>query len=266
MSQIPPLVDIHCHMLPGIDDGAKDWKAALAMARIAVADGIRTVVVTPHQLGSYSHNMGDDIRHQTAQLQQFLRRHGVPLHVLPGADVRIDSDMIARLKSGDCLTLADRGRHVLLELPHELYMPLEPVLKQLAGLSMVGILSHPERNQGLLRRPDLVEPLVRAGCLMQITADSLIGTFGSGPQEFSESLLRQGLVHFISSDAHSPRSRRPLLRHAMVHAAGIVGEQDALTLCSTNPAAVALGGEVRQLMPPAPAGGMLRRLFRKAAA
>src|SRR5688572_1974200 len=87
-------VDIHCHLVPGIDDGAKTWQESLAMARMAVADGITTIVVTPHQLGTYAHNSGELIRHRTAELQQELDAHDIPLQVLPGADVRIDDGMI----------------------------------------------------------------------------------------------------------------------------------------------------------------------------
>ena len=112
-----PLVDIHCHLLPAIDDGATDSAESLAMARLAVADGITTVIVTPHQLGNYGRNAGEAIRTQCRQLQEFLDGHGVALQVLPGADVRIEPDMIRRIRAGDVLTLADRRKHVLLEVP-----------------------------------------------------------------------------------------------------------------------------------------------------
>src|SRR5690349_9514653 len=98
------------------------------MARMALADGTSTVVVTPHQLGAFAHNKGDAIRARTAELQGLLADRGLALRVLPGADVRIESEMISKLRSREVLTLADWGRHVLLELPHELYFPLEPVL------------------------------------------------------------------------------------------------------------------------------------------
>ena len=237
-------VDIHCHLVPGIDDGAKSWHESLAMARMAVADGIETIVVTPHQLGSYAHNSGEMIRHRTAELQRELDAHHIPLRVLPGADVRIDDGMINGLKNGDVVTLGDHGRHVLLELPHEMYFPLEPVLDDLAQAGMVGILSHPERNQGLLKQPSLVITLVDYGCLMQVTAGSLTGTFGPNSQNMAEWMLNEGVVHFLSTDAHGPRSRRPLLGRAYQHAAELAGEETAIDLCCRNPAAIAAGGEV----------------------
>ncbi len=194
--------DIHCHLLPAIDDGAEHWDEALAMARLAADDGISTIITTPHQLGGYGHNRGDDIRQRVAELQQQLDLAGVRLNVLPGADVRIESGMIDRLRSGDVLTLGDHRRHVLLELPHELYLPLEPIIDELKRYGMVGILSHPERNQGILRCPEIVAPLVDHGCLMQITAGSICGTFGPACRQLSEWLLAEGLVHFVATDAH----------------------------------------------------------------
>jgi protein-tyrosine phosphatase len=93
-------VDIHCHLLPGIDDGSPNWETSLAMARMAVADGTRTVVVTPHQLGNFSKNRGDAIRQLTCQLQEVLRQNDINLEVMPGADVRIEDNMIELLASG----------------------------------------------------------------------------------------------------------------------------------------------------------------------
>ena len=241
MEGIEPFVDIHCHLLPGVDDGARDWRESLAMARMAVNDGFGTIVVTPHQLGNYRQNSGELVRQRTAELQALFEEQAVPLRVLPGADVRIESDMVELLRKGDVLSLADRRRHVLLELPHELYMPLEPLLKELESAKLVGILSHPERNLGLLEDPRPVERLVDLGCLMQVTAGSLLGAFGGPVQKLSESLLKQGLVHFISTDAHGVRSRRPLMHAAFERVVELTDWQAGLDLCCRHPARVADG-------------------------
>jgi protein-tyrosine phosphatase len=237
-------VDVHCHLLPGIDDGAKDWDESLAMARLAVEDGTATIVATPHQLGNFDHNRGDDIRGLVAEVQQRITAARIPLTVLPGADVRIEPDMVERLVRGDVLTLGDHRRHVLLELPHELYLPLEPLLERLSRRKIIGVLSHPERNQGILRQPDVLGPLVDAGCLLQITAGSLCGTFGPECQAFCEWLLSEGLVHFVATDAHGPRSRRPLMQRAFERVVELAGETTATDLCSNNPGRVAAGQSV----------------------
>jgi protein-tyrosine phosphatase len=238
-------VDIHCHLLPGIDDGAQSVADSLAMARMAVDDGIRTIICTPHQLGNFGHNCGEDIRRRVLELQTELTKAGLPLQVVAGADVRIEPGMVERLQTGSVLTLGDQCRHVLLELPHELYLPLEPVLAELARAKMVGVLSHPERNEGILRNPNVLPPLVDAGCLMQITAGSLCGTMGPQCREMSEWMLAEGLVHFVATDAHSPKSRRPLLRRAFERVAELTNAEMATVLCHANPISVVEGRTVR---------------------
>lgn len=237
-------VDIHCHLTPGIDDGAKDDAEAVAMARMAVAEGTATVICTPHQLGNFRHNRGDEIRRRVQALQEMLNANQVPLVVLPGADVRIEDDMPQLLASGDVLTLGDLGKHVLLELPHDVYLPLEPVLDSLAKRGMVGVLSHPERNRGIMRNPELIEPLVHAGCLMQVTTGSLTGSFGPECQKVAERFVAGGLVHFLATDAHGPKSRRPLFQEAFQRAVALTGESAALQMCRDNPRLVAEGRDV----------------------
>ena len=243
-AQPEPFVDIHCHLVPGIDDGSQNWEDTLAMAQMAVKDGISTIVVTPHQLGSYGHNDGDTIRARTAELQQFLNDRFVPLKVLPGGDVRIEEDLVKMVREGRVMSLADHRKHVLLELPHEMYIPLERLLSEMAANRMVGILSHPERNQGIITNPRVVGPLVDIGCLMQVTAGSLVGTFGPQIQKLSEDLVVQGLVHFISTDAHSPKNRRPLMRRSFERVAELTDFETATRLCCRNPACVAAGLDV----------------------
>ena len=239
-----PFVDIHCHLTPSIDDGATDDATAIAMARMAVEHGTKTIIATPHQLGGYAHNSGDEIRSRVANLNALLAEHTIPLTVLPGGDVRIDENLPARIEAGEVMTLGDHRKHILLELPHELYVPLEPLLDGLARADIVGILSHPERNAGILRKPELVGPLVERGCLMQVTAGSLTGSFGSESRRFAEWMLAEGLIHFLASDGHGLRSRRPILLPAFQRAAELVGEHVATELCCRNPAAVAAGEDV----------------------
>lgn len=104
-----PFVDIHCHILPGVDDGPNAWEQSLEMARLALADGTATVIATPHQLGGYPQNHGEMIRQRTRELQQALDREGIALTVLPGADVRIEPELVAKIRAGAVLTLADGG-------------------------------------------------------------------------------------------------------------------------------------------------------------
>ncbi|MBM4003069.1 MAG: hypothetical protein FJ295_07230 [Planctomycetes bacterium] len=236
--------DIHCHLLPGVDDGARSWDEALEMARIAHADGIRAVIATPHQLGAYAHNTGDMLRMKTAKLQLQLQSEGIELQVLPGADVRIEPELVPRLLQGEVLTLADQRRHVLLELPHDLYFPLEKLVDRLLGHGIVAILSHPERNQGLLRQRHRLSGLVERGCLMQVTAGSFSGSFGNVCQQMADWMLGQRLVHFIATDAHGPHVRRPLMQRAFDYVSERHGVDLARLLCGENPRAVCDGRQV----------------------
>ncbi len=249
------VVDIHSHLLPGLDDGSSSWQETLAMAQMAVAEGISTMVVTPHQLGNFAKNTGDQIRERTTELQRFLQSHQVPLNVLPGGDVRIEPEMMRGLQQSDVLTLADRGRHVLLELPHEIYFPLEPVLEQLGAAGYVGILSHPERNHGLQRSPEVLGPLVDHGCLMQVTAGSLTGLFGQASCELSKWMLNEGLVHVIATDAHGCKVRRPRIQQALRLVAQWTDSPTAQALGCQNPQSIVCGQEV--------AGGRRRKSARK---
>ncbi len=236
-------VDIHCHILPGIDDGARDWEEAIGMAEMAVADGIRTIVATPHQLGNHGENSGGTIRALAGQFQEMLDRRRIPLRVLPGGDVRIEPQLVPGIHARQVLTLADRKRHVLLELPHEVYFPLNRLLKELSASGIVGILSHPERNQAILQQPRLARELADQGCLLQITAGSLLGAFGAASRQFAESLIGQGLVHFVATDAHGLRARRPRLSEAFSLVAAIAGKSTAERLFYHNPKAVSEGAD-----------------------
>jgi len=238
-------VDIHCHLLPDVDDGAADMREALAMARMSVAEGTTTIIATPHQLGAYAHVKVDDIRRRAADLQKQLSTANIPLRVLPGADVRVEPGVAQAIARGEVLTLGDHKKHVLLELPHEIYVPLEPVLQELWARKLVGVLSHPERNQGVLREPGLLMPLVDAGCLLQVTAGSVCGMFGPQCQQLCEWLLGEGLVHFVATSAHNSRTRPPMMGGAYQRIISLTDEATALDLCSRNPAKVAVGEAVR---------------------
>ncbi|NLE38784.1 MAG: hypothetical protein GX621_12235 [Pirellulaceae bacterium] len=231
-------IDTHCHMLPGVDDGAATWDESLVMARAAVTDGIGATIVTPHQLGTNRQLDGPTIRAKTAHLQEYLDQNDVPLRVLPGAEVRVEPDLIDRIREGEVLTLADHGRYVLLELPHEVYIPLNDLLQNMRRAGLIGILAHAERNQGILHQPKVVSSLVDAGCLLQVTAGSLVGSFGPDVQKLAERLVEQGQVHFVATDAHGPKVRRPQMRRAYQRVVELAGYRMASDLFHRNPAAV----------------------------
>ena len=237
--------DIHCHIIPNIDDGADSMMVASSMAKQAVKNGTNLVVATPHQLGVNSRVTTDAIKNGIALLQDQLDSENIELTVFPGADVRIDPELPQLLKQGSVLTLADRGKHVLLELPHDTYYPLNQLLKSLGKQGLVGILSHPERNRGIIKSPDVMRDVVEAGGLLQITAASLTGTFGSSCQEIAELAVEEGLVHFIASDAHDTKHRPFGMRDAYDTICDIAGEELADLVCCENPARIFEGDDVK---------------------
>jgi protein-tyrosine phosphatase len=246
VTSLPSFVDIHCHLLPGADDGAADWEEALAMARLAVADGISAVVATPHQGGLFPCDRGPSIREQVRAFQQSLDREQTPLRVFSGGELRIEdglvpAEVIAGVANGQILTLADRRRHLLLDLAENEYLPVEPLLAALRPAGLTGILAHPERNRRILAQPELLDTLVRAGCALQLTADSMVGEFGSEVQRLAHRLVRDGVVQLVASDAHHAHFRRPLLADAFRCVAGLADEETARQLCIDNPNRILAG-------------------------
>lgn len=244
MHPVEPFVDIHCHLLPGVDDGARSWDETREMAQMAVTNGIKTIIATPHQGGTFAHNSAEVIQARVAECQALLDEHRIALRVLAGADVRLSEDLMRDIVRGATMTLANHRRHLLLDLPHERYVPMEHLLNDLAKAGIAAILSHPERNQGLLKKRALVERLVDQGCLMQVTSGSLLGTFGPNCQDLAVWMLARGLVHFVATDAHGMHSRRPLLHRVYEKLVELVGREEAIALCCRNPAQVASGEEV----------------------
>ena len=246
METNPPLfTDIHCHIIPCIDDGAENLAESILMARKAVSEGTKALIATPHQLGSNRKVTAVAIKNGVSLLQNHLDVENIELTVLPGADIRIDPELPKLLKHGKVLTLADRGKHVLLELPHETYFPLDSLLKALRKQGLVGILSHPERNRGIMKNPDVMWDVVEAGGLLQITAASLTGAFGSSCQEIAELAVDEGLLHFIASDAHDTKHRPFGMRDAYDTICDMAGEELADLVCCENPARVFEGDDVK---------------------
>lgn len=143
-------------------------------------------------------------------------------------------------------------------MPHDLCLSMDRLLAELTLAGLIAILSHPERNQGILRQPSLVEPLVAAGCLLQVTAGSLTGTFGRQVQGVAQWLVKSGLTHFVASDGHRPTVRRPLLNRAYRQLINLVGESAAQELCCRNPARLVHGEKIAPVFPKAGGGGWFR--------
>lgn len=245
------MIDLHCHMLPGLDDGAVDLAVAVEMARQFVDDGVGVVACTPHILPGLYHNSGPDIRTAVAQLRSVLADAGVPLQLVAGADNHIVPDFVQGIQRGHLLTLGDT-RYVLVEPPHHvLPARLEELFFSILVAGFVPVLTHPERLSWIRDNYALIQRLVGHGVWMQVTAGSLAGRFGRDAKYWAERLLSDGAVHILATDAHAPRKRPPELGRGRDLAARLVGEAEAVHLVSTRPAAILRNCEPNDVPPPA---------------
>ena len=232
------MIDLHCHMLPAIDDGAVDLETSLAMARMAVDDGVTVTACTPHIMPGVYENRGPDIRAAIDRLRQALDENGIPLKLVTGADVHIAPDLVHGLKTGRILSLND-SRYFLFEPPHHIAPPrLEQLAFDVMSAGYMPLITHPERLTWIESHYDIVTQMVHGGAWIQITAGALTGRFGRRPKYWSERMLDEGLVHIIASDAHNLRNRSPGLTHARELAAQRLGEQAATDMVLTRPQGV----------------------------
>jgi protein-tyrosine phosphatase len=241
-------VDIHCHCLPGLDDGPATMEEALSLCQALARDGITTVVATPHQLGRYDRlNSASVVREGVAALSSELASQHIPLEVLPGGDVRIDERLPRLLEADEILTVADAGYHLLLELPHELFVDPRPTIDALRERGLQSILTHPERHAYLYGTIDWAVDWVKHGALLQITAGSLLGEFGSNAFEQAWQLVKRGLVSLVASDAHDTVRRPPQLTAALTSLTERIGLDVARALVIDNPQQVLDGRPIELL-------------------
>jgi protein-tyrosine phosphatase len=244
------MIDLHSHLLPGIDDGAADLGVSLAMARAYVADGVSVVACTPHILPGLYANSGPAVRQATAQLQRTLHDEAIPLTLVTGADNHIVPGFVAELQSGHLLSLGDT-RYVLVEPPHHVAPPrLEELFFNVLVAGYVPVLTHPERLTWINSHYQAIERLFRAGTWMQITAGSLAGGFGRTARYWAERMLDEGLVHVIATDAHDLDQRPPNLSLGCELAAKRVGAIEAENLVLARPKAMLLNDLPANLAPP----------------
>lgn len=232
------MIDLHCHILPEIDDGAVDIGVSLDMARASVADGVSVLACTPHILPGLYHNAGPQIASAVQHLQDALGQEAIPLRLVAGADVHMVPDLIAGLRSGRIPSIAG-SRYVLVEPPHHTAPPqLEYFFFSLLVEGFVPILTHPERLNWLQHRYEAIRQLVRAGVWMQITSGSLTGAFGRNAQCWAYRMLDEGFVHILATDAHDTQRRSPDLSRGRDLAAARVGVEEADHLVRTRPSGV----------------------------
>lgn len=208
------MIDIHCHILPGIDDGAATIEDTLEMARAAVKEGITTIIATPHHKNNQFNNLKSSILTKVNDLNTVLKQENIPLTVLPGQEVRIYGEVLEDYYKEEILTL-NHTQYLFIEFPSS-SVPryAERLLYELQTEGIIPIIVHPERNKELQEKPDLLYQFVKNGALTQVTASSVAGYFGKNVKKFSEQLIEHNLTHFVASDAHNTHNRSFKLNQA----------------------------------------------------
>lgn len=238
-------VDIHCHCIPGVDDGPGTMAGALVLCQGLVDDGIGTVIATPHQLGRFDgSNEADRIREAVRVLNEELKSNGIVLTVMAGGDVRVDERMCQLYKDDKVLTLADGGKYILLEFPHNIFIDIRSLLSELSFLGISSIISHPERHLELLKQPEILQEWLEHSTYLQITASSLLGEFGSMAQEAAWRFLSSGQASFVATDAHNLCDRKPRMSRAFKSIRARLGGRIARLVCIENPLRVLNGEEI----------------------
>jgi protein-tyrosine phosphatase len=255
------MIDLHTHLLPGLDDGAKNLEESIQMCWISYKDGIRTIVATPHTLNGLYLNNRDTILIKVQELNEALKKLGVKssefgvnsitqlpnnqmteLRILPGADVHFSDKTLSFLDEGKFMTVGDGKKYLFLEFPFQgIPFRAEEILFQLMSRGIIPIITHPERNLEIGQRPQRYYEMIKMGCLGQVTAMSLTGEFGLRTKQISERLLRNRLIHFIASDAHSINGRPPILSEGVRAATKILGKEEAWKMVMEYPQTILNG-------------------------
>jgi protein-tyrosine phosphatase len=235
------MVDLHCHILPGIDDGAATMEESVAMAESAIADGITHVVATPHSSSHYHF----DFSHVRQLRDELQKEVGDRLNIATGCDFHLNPENLAALHKDPRQYCINQRDYLLLEF-NEFSIPpsMDQTLHEIHLAGIQPIITHPERNGILRTRPERLKKWVRQGCFAQVTGGSLTGVFGAGAQQDALRWIREGMIHFVSSDAHNTR-RRPLrLQPAYDVVVEQFGQEKARALFQDNPLAAFEGQEL----------------------
>jgi protein-tyrosine phosphatase len=239
------VIDLHCHYLPGIDDGAQTLSDSLDLARAAVDAGIHTAVMTPHVHPGRYENTAPTIRKLCAAFQRVLEHQEIPLQIRAGGEVRISSDIIAMVEHDQVPFIGELAgyRIMLLEFPHShLLLGADKLIKWLLARHIRPLIAHPERNKDVMRNVEKIAPFVQMGCLLQLTGASILGQFGKPAQQTAVTIIERGWASVVATDAHNLRHRPPNLDLAYAALVDIGGESLARQLTQTTPGLVVSAG------------------------
>lgn len=236
------MIDIHSHILPGIDDGAKSMEETLGMVLQLQEAGFKTLIATPHVMEGRAYLSPTDILAATEQVRECVARAGIPVEILPGAENYIFPDMVKWAQAGKLLTLGNTGEYLLVELPMlEIPNYTDQVFFDLQVTGLTPILAHPERYRGLYDEPERLLEWAKKGILFQLDLRSLDGKYGPQAKWLAETMLHSGLVHFVGSDAHRVVQSESAYFEELQSVKEIVGEEQFQEVTLSNPGNILQG-------------------------
>lgn len=228
------MIDIHSHILPGIDDGARSLEDSLAMAELAVAEGITHILATPHHKNGKFENRKHDIVKLVRILQDELDSRNIELNIFPGQEVRLYGEILADIKKDEILFTDEDNHYLLIEFP-TMSIPhfAESLFFQIQQSGVIPVIVHPERNQEIIDNPNRLFEFIERGALAQVTASSYVGIFGKKIAELSSQLIEANLVHILASDAHNTRGRAFHMKEAFTRLEKEFGKEKVLEFQQT---------------------------------
>ena len=240
-----PLVDMHCHLLAGLDDGPRTMEAAVEMCAIAYAEGVRLMAAGAHQNERWKDNTPAVIHQATGALEQALRDQGIAMSVFPCAEVMAHPQTSEHWRAGNLLSVADRKEYLLLEMPHGVFVELLPTVRRLRAFGLRPILAHPEREPRFLHEPGEIEALIEAGCLVQVSSRNVTDPKTAADGRALKDWFRRGIVHVLGSDGHSVHRRPPHLAEAYRRISEWLDPAQADRIASGNGLAIVHGLPLR---------------------
>ena len=238
------MIDLHCHYLPGIDDGAQALEESIDLARAAVEAGISTAVMTPHVHPGRYENTGRSITKLCVAFKRVLVHKNIPLDIRVGGEVRISADIMAMVEQDEIpfIGSVDGYRIMLLEFPHShLLLGADKLVAWLLARRVRPLIAHPERNKEVMRSVDKIEPFVKMGCILQLTGASIIGQFGRPAQACAQEIIEREWAAVVATDAHNLKHRPPNLNLAHEALVKIGGEAFARELTLDTPGKIVAG-------------------------
>ncbi len=232
------MIDIHSHILPGVDDGSKSLEDSMEIAKIYLSQGINSVIATPHYIEGEGYNTYQENLKVLENLNKKIKENSINFEIMLGNEVYITPNIIDLLDKGHISTL-NSSRYLLIEFPmFDIPLYTEEIIYELKLRGITPIIAHPERNRKIVEDPNILFEFITKGALAQTNTESLLGMYGQAIKDTAEILLTHDMIHFIATDAHSKRRRAPRLKKCIGQIISLVGQERFKELTEINPQAV----------------------------